>query len=360
MDILFITPCLSYAGAEKILCWVAESMSMAGERVHILDLQLVDNCTNFHRLIDQKVHVHRLATNKKQNSLTRLKGIVELIRKHNIKVVSGFTRYPCILATVAGYATGAISIISERGDPYQFEKGFRNNIETFILNHANGCVFQTEMAKLAYNKKLQERSIIIPNPVLTPTEIRWRKDHTSKTIVTIGRLDNQQKRIDVAINAFKEFLNFHPEYHFKIYGSGPDEGSLKKYVKDCNLQDYIDFFGPTSKPIECMARCEIFLITSDFEGIPNTLIEAMSIGMPVVATDCSPGGAKLLIDNGKNGYLCPKGDAHSVAIALRDLADNHELMEKFSNGARIIIDRYNPDILSRMWIQYFRNISSAN
>ena len=105
------------------------------------------------------------------------------------------------------------------------------------------------------------------------------------------------------------------------------------------------------RPIDQMLDAYMFVLTSDYEGIPNSLIEAMSLGVPVVATDCTPGGAALLINNKNNGILVPRGSAHEVAKAMTYLLDNPSQAEKYGENARKVIEKYSEEKIIKIFCQ---------
>lgn len=355
--LLFVTPCLSFAGAEKILCWVAGEFAKTEYEVHILNLNLISNNSDFRIRLTDKIIVHTLDSTFKKglNNYYRLKSIIDIAKNNKINLMISFTQYPCVLTSLAGLISGIPVLISERGDPLQFSKGFRNKINFCILNSAKGCVFQTEYAKVVYSRKLIERSIVIPNPVFRITEQRWEY-HNTKVIVSIGRLENIQKRYDLMLDAFENFSIKHDDYILNIFGKGPDEEYLKSIVENKSIGNKVYFKGITNNATSELLSADIFLITSDYEGVPNALLEAMAIGMPVISTDCSPGGAKFLIKDHQNGLLVSRGDAQSISKALDEYVNNLSLMNKCATNAGNITDLFSPEKVFIMWKNYIDKI----
>ena len=354
--LLFIAPCLSFAGAEKILYWVASELGARGYESHILNLNLITNNSNF--VIDadrDKVIIHTLPQYNKKglNNYFRIRYMIKLIKEIGDCIVIPFTRYPCIISVIAGKLGKVPVIISERGDPYQYMDGMKNKVTSIILNSADGCVFQTRGAQKAYKEKLQKKSVIIPNPIFLNEQIEpLPQSERDKTIVSVGRFENRQKRYDLMLEAFKIFYSRHSQYRLIIYGKGPDEEQIRRWAQETGVGNAIEFMGLTQHACRDINSNGIFLITSDYEGIPNVLLEAMAVGMPVVSTDCSPGGAALLIHDHENGLLVPAGDPEAIANALGCFADDLALAERCGKKALDVLVDYAPDHLIEKWENY--------
>lgn len=358
--LIFVSPCLSFAGAEKILCWLASEFSSIGYKVKIINLNIVSNNSNFKRENLDGVEVIELKKDYKKglNNYYRVKKIVEIAKNNNADAVIAFTRYPCILSVIASKISGIPAIISERGDPYQYRQGIQNKVDFLILNCAQGCVFQTENAMVAYKYSLARRSKVIPNPVFKVDGERWHDTDNFK-IISIGRLDNNQKRYDIMIEGFNKFTKMHPEYTLEIFGKGPDEEAIIEIAKNSEVNYKIHFHGLTINASKELLNAKIFLITSDFEGIPNALLEAMAIGMPVVSTKCSPGGAEFLIRDHRDGLLVPCGDSTAIADALSEFATNKNLLLSCAENAFDVTRRFEPDKIFMEWKEYVEKVLNA-
>lgn len=351
-NILFITQSLSFGGAAKMLSFVAESLYARQHKVCIVNLKGTQNVTDYERSISDGICVKKLLSNDRKKQIFEIRHIAKEFSAH---VIIGFTEIPNALARIVGGALGIPSVMSERGDPARtgVGKGVKNNLVLRLINTSPGGVFQTEGARAFYGKGLQKRGIVIPNPIFitggvpnTPYEER------EKTVVSVGRLDNFQKRYDVMLDAFKLFSDKHPEYVLKLYGRGVDEEQIAGWVKERGLVEKVKFMGLTTQPMQDTCRDGMFLITSDFEGISNSLLEAMAVGLPCVSTDHTPGGARLLITDHENGLLAPVGDAEKLAAAMCEFAENSELAKKCGENAKDVVNRFAPERIIDMWEEY--------
>ena len=103
---------------------------------------------------------------------------------------------------------------------------------------------------------------------------------------------------------------------------------------------------------------EIYAYSSDYEGMPNSLLEAMAMGMPVVSTDCPCGGPKAVIRDGENGFLIPVGDEDALADRMIRLIEDKELQKRFSENARKIEDVGSIEAIYKQWKEYLEEVTS--
>ena len=341
-----------------MLVFVASSLAKRGHTVSIANLNRVPEYVNEHRRnIDDSITVYE----KKDGSRSvksDLNFLTKTAKAVKPQIIIGFTGYPNMYAKILGGLCGVPSIMSERGDPSRTSgTTLKARIANFIINRSRGGVFQTEGARDYYGKGLRKRGIVIPNPIFIEGDVPFVPyKEREKSIVSVGRLDNYQKRYDVMLDAFKLFSEEHPDYVLKLYGTGADVETINEWVDERGLSDKVKFMGLSKSPMKDICRDGMFLITSDYEGISNALLEAMAIGLPCVSTDHTPGGARLLIQDHENGLLAPVGDASALAVALCEFAENSSLAAKCGENARDVVNRFAPDRIIDMWEEYIVNI----
>lgn len=363
MNILFITASLSFGGAEKMLCFVASSLSERGYNVFIANLSCTDTdkVSDYQRKINEKIMLFQVPSGSRQ---LQIKEIIKYSKEHKINAVIGFTSFPNIYSVIIGKALHIPSIISERGDPSNkrpdttMSVKIKSRICRLIIRGSTGAVFQTEGAKIYYPKKQQKAGIVIPNPIfIDGTVPAVDYDNRTRTVVSVGRLDNYQKRIDVMLKAFKLFSQKHPDYTLKIYGKGIDEDQIVNWIQKLGLNEKVKLLGLTSQSMQDIAHDGMFLITSDFEGISNSLLEAMAVGLPCISTDHSPGGARMLINDHTNGLLVPIRDEKALSNAMCEFAENPELAKKCGSNAKDVLIRFEPNRIIDMWEKYIIDIT---
>lgn len=171
---------------------------------------------------------------------------------------------------------------------------------------------------------------------ITEFKINNNIDLNKKTIAYIGRLA-PEKRIDGYLTCCKELIEKGHDLNFLIVGSGDEESKLKELSKEMDIYDKMNFIGFIN-PIDIVySSIDMLLLTSDTEGTPRCVLEAMSAGIPVVATNV--GGLHEIID-GNNGCLVDKGDYIIMAQQVDNLIRNEDKMMKYSQKAKETINKH--------------------
>lgn len=275
------------------------------------------------------------------------------VKEINPDLVISFQTNQNALSVLATRGRNIPVIVSERGDPYQYHD-IVAKLKTRVINKAEGGVFQTKKAMQYYGEELLQRSVVIYNPN-TVTGIE-RPEKRNNEIAFVGRFDIHQKRQDLAIEVFKIVAEAVPDVKLAFYGAGKEQEIIKKQACDLGIEDRVLFKGLVKDVPNAIKDSRLFLMTSDFEGMPNALIEAMACGLPCVSTDCSPGGASELIQSGENGIVVPCGDAKAIAAAIVRLLNNKEEAEKMGVEAQKIVEELNPAIIYGEWEKYVKTI----
>lgn len=348
MKILFVNTNIGYGGATKIMMWLAGRLVTGGDEVTFLTFR--DAAEN--REVPKGVkHVH-LQLESGGHSFSGLFKTVDslhrFIKKGGFDWGVAFLSPSQLRLSLAAIGTSIKLLVSQRGDPYQSEDSnlLQSRIERFAFKRADRFVFQTRQAMEYYDKSIQTRAVVIPNPV-KPLKRTCERTPDNR-IINVARLDIKQKRQDLLIEAFKMISEEYPEITLHLYGDGDDEVKLKKLAEG---QKRIIFEGVTSNIVEEIQNAKMFVLSSDFEGIPNALIEAMSLGVPCISTKCSPGGAELLIEDGKNGLLVSCADVKAIAESMRRFLDKPAEAEKLGKEATSIVHTFSEDKIFNQWYQ---------
>jgi len=353
--LLFVAPALGYGGAEKNFLGVANFAAQNGYEVYLL----TEEGSKDARHVSDKIIRRSARVPDKKNSALRLVTCVAEIIKHvrEIKpaVIISFIDLWRVACVIAGKLTGVKCIVSERADPYS-RQGRHDKVIFSIFSMADGFVFQTEQAKAFFNRRVQRKGVVIPNPVFQEDVLSPYDGEKKDVIVSIARLDLKQKRQDVLIKAFLILADDYPSYQLYLYGSGPDEENIKEMIENSGYSDRICLCGVTNNVHKALGEAKVMVLSSDYEGIPNAVIESMCVGVPVVSTKCSPGGAELLIENGVNGLLVERGDATGMAKAIVRLLEDKELSNRITENGFGVKVRFDEKEVLKKWIEYLEQV----
>lgn len=180
-----------------------------------------------------------------------------------------------------------------------------------------GCS-KPKFKKLVREFHRQRSRKIIPNAINKEFITAEYSGPRNKQIVSSGRL-TEQKNHALLIKAFAGITAKYPAYKLVIYGDGPLRKDLELLASNLGIADKVSFPGYTTEIRKKIERSSLFVLSSDFEGMPNALMEAMALGVPCISTDCKGGGARFLIKNGTNGLLTPIGDVEALQTAMEKI-----------------------------------------
>ena len=192
-----------------------------------------------------------------------------------------------------------------------------------------------------------KKSKVIANPITSSIPDPYDGER-EKRIVAVNRL-SQQKNIFMLLRAMKRVLDVFPEYVLEIYGKGEQQEELEKYAKKLNISDNVQFMGQKANVQTYIVNASVFVSSSDFEGMSNSMLEAMAIGLPVVCTDCPIGGARMVIKNNINGILTPVGDDKIFANEIIELLKNPEKAKRLGKQARELREQLNVKKIAKEW-----------
>ena len=278
-----------------------------------------------------------------------------LLLNENPDCVISFLWAENIITILSCLFTKQNLILCERNDPMheptnRHMRIIRNIL--FRIRKENYFVFQTEYAKKCFSQKIQEKGTIIFNPLKADLPERY-SGIRKKKIVCVARLV-EEKNITMLIRTFSRITNLYPEYKLYLYGRGELEDDLKKEVKNLKIKDKVIFKGFSNSVHNEIKDATMFILPSNFEGISNAMIEAMSIGIPTICTDCPAFGAREFIKNGINGYLIAPKNEDELYKKILNIIENPKLQEKFSRNSYEIRDKLNAEVICTQWENFIR------
>ncbi len=340
--VAFVVTAMYRGGAERVVSVLANNYAKEGFEVHII--MLWHNTVGYK--LDERIKIHCFEQ-KGKNQYLKIPSVISKLRK-KIKEISpgaviSFIAQNNIVSYYAVKGLGVRLLVSERIDPASMKRG---KIYSMLLDHvyknSSLTVLQTKRVLNFFPEKVRKNSIVIYNPVT----VNCIADTKSHTIVTAGRLE-KQKNHKMLISAFSEFYKNHPEYNLVIYGEGSLRSELETLIQEKGLNDVISLPGNINNVQEKISEAEIFVLSSDFEGMSNALMEAMAIGLPCISTDCA--GSDELIEDRINGLLVKVGDESGLLNAMNYMAKNREHALKMGNAAREFSTVFSADNVISLW-----------
>lgn len=302
-------------------------------------------------LEDEQISRSRLARN-----ISRIKKLRAICKEKNPDIMISFMAEPAMRAQIATVGLRVKNIVSVRSDPdrvYVGLKGFL--LGKVMLPTADGCVFQTRDAQAWFPRRLRQKSRIIYNPVAKEFYEVERKPVENK-IVTCGRLC-EVKNHKLLIQAFSEVLRVFPDVQLEIYGIGELEDELQLFITELEIADHARLMGNVMNVPEILSVADLFVLSSDQEGMPNALMEAMAAGVPSIATDCPCGGPRELMGDELKEMLVPVKDVQAMSKKMIELLSDTdrkcEIGTQMKRRARIFC----AERVFDAWVDYIQWVS---
>lgn len=342
--VVFLCNCLHNGGAQRVLVSIANHMAEQGYQVHI-----IASYNNGSYPLNENILVQYVGRGEywRFTKLARKE-----IKRLQPEAVISFEYFFNLLATIACFRQKTKVIISERNDPARVGGGLvKGFIRNFLYRFSDVLVCQTPNAKAYFPEYIQKKAIVIPNP-LKPNLPYKKGGERDKTIVTFCRL-NSQKNLPMLINAFKVFSKSHTDFVLKIYGDGEEKTNIQKLIEKLKLIQKVNIYPACDDVHEKVLNAGMFVLPSNYEGLSNSMLEAIAIGLPTICTDCPCGGARMIIKNGENGLLIPVGGEKELVEAMTSIAGNKQLSDKLSKNGKILREQLSVENISRRWESLF-------
>ncbi len=358
---------LGRGGAERVVVTLATEMVKKGIQVWIATTATFENEYPLPEGVE-RLHVgttpgEESLPERKKRALRKDRLHAALLEKKP-EVLYSLCRGANYRAALAAKGTGVPVIISVRNDP-KVDYGSRKQkiLSTLIYREAAGAVFQTEEAMHFFTDLEKRGARVIMNPVnpvfagIEPVSEARRR----KAFVAVGRF-HEQKDYMTLVKAYEIVHEAHPEYPLEIYGGKGEDNSLyqvKEWVRSHRLEKQIIFMGQKENVAEFIKDASVYVLSSRYEGMPNALMEAMALGLPVVSTDCPCGGPALLIEDGVNGLLAEPGNFRELAAAMNKMVEYPQEAARVGNEALKIRERASVSNITEQWLSYGEEVIKA-
>lgn len=361
MKIGFLLSDLNAGGAERAASSLANYFSSQGHEIEIITFKDIDS---FYPLNENVTHLRlgfdeialTLSLKRIFGALGRMFRIRSFVKKRKLDVLIGMSFSMTWYTVFATKFTKTKSVGTERNNPYKYKATKINSfLRKFFYKHCDGYVFQTKKASTFFTDKLKKRDIIIPNAIFNESIYKLSPPaEREKLVCAVGRL-NKQKRFDILIDAFASISERIPEYKMIIFGEGELRKELEEKIDAYSLKERIFLPGTDPQSVKIVNRADVFVLSSDLEGMPNVLMEAMAMGVPCVSTKCDMGPEEL-IENRENGILVEVGNTQQIADSILEIIANPALSQKLSLNARKLLKTHSIEAISEKWLDFLKSI----
>lgn len=343
--VAFIIGSMGKGGAERVISILSNAYIKKGWQVDII--MLLGNSIEYQ--LSDSINVIDLSTGK-----SKLKSIPSWYRKlrkyakynnPNVMIAFSAMMYFTTLFSTLGLDTPLI--VTERSDPYSDGRSILiDMLVNWLYPKARVVVLQTERAKSYFSDKVKANSVIIPNPIEVKS---YASSKPAKKIVNVGRLI-EAKNQKLLINAFYRINKEYPEYILYIYGDGVLYDDLKNQINKLGINNRVFLEGNVANIHDAISDAEFFVLSSNYEGLSNALLESMMMGIPCISTNCA-GSDEYIID-GISGYLVPVGDEDLLYDSMKKMIINNNLRKKLANNGKMEVEKCKVENIIVMWEKY--------
>lgn len=356
--ICFVVPSLSSGGAERVVSGLASQLVDDGYEAFVIKYF---SCEHEYPISPALKVVCLSNGNEEQyNKISMQHKIMELrrvIKAEKPDYIIPFLPHVAFHVHLACLGLGIKEIQTIRVAPNVAPSSkVLRRIRDYLVDSTYATFVQTESQKRYFKKKTQNKIFVLPNPIaneMFDADVQY-PDRLSK-IVSVGRL-SKQKNFPLIIDTVKRIRDKGRDVELAIYGDGELREALQEYIDNIGAAEYCKLCGRSNHVVDVYANNHVFVLSSDFEGMPNALMEAMAAGLPCISTDCETGPSDLIDEN--NGILVPVGNIEKMEEALLYLLDNpqaaadmgknaHSFMQSEYSAKRILERLINEVILWR-------------
>lgn len=360
--IVFHLNSLGQGGLERVVSNLSNKFAEEGYQVIVAtEWYEQDEFTLDSRI--KRVHVGLKEADEKKGRIAKMhlrnKYLWQFLKKEKPDIVLAFGHKANDRALISTFFNKIPTVISIRTNPIgHYDSPLDKLLIPLLYRRASGVVFQTQGQKDFFPRFMRDNSRIILNPLndkyLNTPQVSERK----KEVVQSGRIVDFKNQA-MLIRAFLRVHEIHPDYCLKIYGGDSFDGTkaeLEQIIAKNHAEEYVKLIGASDSLEKQLSAAAVYAFSSDWEGLPNALMEAMALGLPIVATDCPCGGPATLITDGVDGLLIPIKNEDAMTAGILKLIEDPDLAERMGKQARNIKERANSEAVFNMWQDYILSI----
>lgn len=353
--IVFYTNSLAKGGAQRVIVNLAESLAKKDYPVTIVTTMKAEQeyvISEKIKRIYSDITVEETSSDRIKNFLARFRKLRRIWIQEDAGIIIAFIGKNNFMALLTSFGLKIPVITSVRGEPREeYYNSLMRLLSRTLMGLSTGLVLQTPDAKAYFPKWIQKKAVILDNPLNPDFIEEYYQGERNKEIVSVGRIDSNKNQ-KLIIDAFCQIADQFPDTNLILYGDGEDREQLIRYAQKSKYRDQIFLPGAIQNVKKRIQKAKVFVLSSNTEGMPNSLMEAMALGIPSISTDCPCGGPKMLMEGKENGILVPVGEVEPMANAMKKLLTEKELWLKYSRNAYKLTEELHPDKVNQKWEAY--------
>ncbi len=347
MHISFFIGDMVSGGAERVIQLLANDFVQSGWKVDIV--MLLSGNVNYEQFpLSKEISIIDLSGSEAsyhKNAFRWLTSIRKYVKQTKPDCIVSFIGRINALVLTSTLGLKLPILVSERNDPrHDGRSKAMLKYCNLIYKKASSIVFQTQYEQHCFDRRLYKKSYVIPNPVSVSSVCDVSEN--PKEISTAGRLV-PQKNHAMLIEAINLVKQEQPDVQCEIYGEGELRGDLEQKVKSLKLEQNVHLPGNKTDIHRWIAKSSIFVMSSEFEGQSNALIEAMMLGKACITTDYP--GADEVITDGIDGIIVPRDDSWKLSQAIIQLLMDQERRDKMAKNAKESAYKYRSEHVVESW-----------
>lgn len=362
MRVVLVIHSMAAGGAERVAAQLANHWDKEGDEVHLITMSAITE--DFYPL-HTSVKRHSIglpsdsinALEAIRGNFKRIKGLREALKRIRPDIAIGIMTGAAVTTLLASRGLSMKVIVSERTHPPCYPLGrMWEWLRRITYPWAYRVVMQTDEGLLWLKQTIPtSQGVVIPNAVIHPLPtsmpIVTVADYLpagAKMLLAVGRLV-EAKQIDHVVEAFSRVAEINTKWFLMILGIGPEHIKLKATIGQHMYADRMCMLGQVGNIGDWYERADLYVMSSRFEGFPNTLAEAMAYACAAVSYDCDT-GPRDIIRHGIDGLLVqPPGDVTALAQALNTLMGDEVRLNTMGSKATEVKERFSPERIFSLW-----------
>lgn len=352
MKALFYIDTIGYGGAERVIVNLANQLIPLGYETTVVttyrkkeEYALEKGVCR--RSMDEAYNAPFLVRN-----LKLIKSLRAILREQQPDIAIAFLPESIFRLVIASAGLNIKKIFSVRSDPrFVYRTRLYKLLAKIMLPQGDGFVFQTEDARGYFPEKIQKKSTIIFNQVADEF-YKHREVKERSGIVATGRLVPPKEHFFL-VDAF-ELIKDRTKENLTIFGDGPLRERLEAYIHSKGLEKRVLLPGSVPNVAEKIYSAKVYVLSSNHEGMPNGLMEAMAAGVPCVSTDCPCGGPKTLFGEKQKEFLVPVNDTQVLAESIMMVITSEDIMTLLSEENKRRAELFTPAVVIKEWDAFIK------